>query len=155
MKRILRIVPISLIVLSTLALGNAWPMPEPPRESFDSVMPQSSDTGITQSRVIGEVTSIDPGSRHISIKTEAGHSVVVVLDDKTEYLRIPPGETSLDKAVKIALAEIGVGDKVYARGKVSDDQKSVPAQKVIVMSKADIQKMHEHERAEWQRRGTS
>jgi hypothetical protein len=68
---------------------------------------------------------------------------------------MPPGETSLDKAVKIAFTEIGVGDKVYARGKVSEDRKSVPAQKLIVMSKADIQKMHERERAEWQRRGAS
>jgi len=78
-----------------------------------------------------------------------------MLDDKTEFLRIPPGETSLDKAVKIMFTEISAGDKVYARGKVSEDRKSVPAQKLIVMSKGDIQKMHDRERAEWQRRGAA
>jgi hypothetical protein len=105
--------------------------------------------------VIGEVISIDPAGKQMSIKTDAGSVVTVALDEKTEYLRIPPGETSLDKAAKIASSEIGIGDKVYVRGKVSDDRKSVPAQKLVVMSKADIQKMHEHERAEWQRRGSA
>jgi hypothetical protein len=104
---------------------------------------------------MGEVTSIDPNARQMSIKTDAGNVVAVALDEKTEYLRIPPGETSIDKAAKIAFTEIGVGDKVYVRGKVSEDRKSVPAQKLIVMSKGDIQKMHEHERAEWQRRGVA
>src|SRR5262249_52787265 len=58
-------------------------------------------------------------------------------------------------AVKIMFSEISVGDKVYARGKVSDDRKTVPAQKLILMSKADIQKKHEQERLEWQRRGAA
>jgi len=104
---------------------------------------------------MGEVTSIDPNSKQMSIKTDAGNVVAVALDEKTDYLRIPPGETSMDKATKIAFSEIGVGDKVYVRGKVSEDRKSIPAQKLIVMSKGDIQKMHEHERAEWQRRGVA
>jgi hypothetical protein len=81
--------------------------------------------------------------------------VTVTLDEKTEFLRVPPGETALDKAVKTTLAEIGVGDKVYARGRVSEDRKSVPAQKLVVMAQADIQKKHDRERAEWRKRGIS
>ncbi|MFP5265189.1 MAG: hypothetical protein ACLGJB_25150 [Blastocatellia bacterium] len=114
---------------------------------------QSTDADITQTRVIGEVTAIDASGKQITVKTSAGNLVTVILDEKTDYLRIPPGETSVDKAIKIALAEVGIGDKVYARGRVSEDKKSVPAQKLIVMFKADIQKKHEQERAEWQRRG--
>src|SRR5215469_2637776 len=121
----------------------------------ESAAGQSPDPAISQTRVMGEVTSIDPGAKQMSVKTDAGSLVTVSLDEKTEYLRIPPGETSMDKAAKIAFTEIAVGDKVYVRGKVSDDRKSVPAQKLIVMSKGDIQKMHEHERAEWQRRGVA
>lgn len=121
----------------------------------ESAAGQSPDPAISQTRVMGEVTSIDPGAKQMSVKTDAGSLVTVGLDEKTEYLRIPPGETSMDKAAKIAFTEIAVGDKVYVRGKVSDDRKSVPAQKLIVMSKGDIQKMHEHERAEWQRRGVA
>jgi len=116
---------------------------------------QSADAGITQTRVLGEVTEIDAAGKRVVVKTDAGNVVTVIFDEKTEFLRVPPGEKSLDKAVKTTLAEIGVGDKVYARGKVSDDQKSVPAQKLIVMAKGDIEKKHEQERAEWRRRGIS
>jgi co-chaperonin GroES (HSP10) len=114
-----------------------------------------ADAGITQTRVLGEVTAIDATGKQMTVKTDAGSTVTVILDDKTEYLRVPPGETSLDKAIKIASSEVGVGDKIYVRGRVSDDKKSVPAQRLVVMSKADIQKKHDQERAEWRRRGVS
>ncbi|HWX42966.1 MAG TPA: hypothetical protein VN345_17590 [Blastocatellia bacterium] len=114
-----------------------------------------ADAGITQTRVLGEVTAIDATGKQMTVKTDAGSIVTVILDDKTEYLRVPPGETSLDKAIKIASTEVGVGDKIYVRGRVSDDKKSVPAQRLVVMSKADIQKKHDQERAEWRRRGVS
>jgi co-chaperonin GroES (HSP10) len=114
-----------------------------------------ADAGITQTRVLGEVTSIDANGKQMTVKTDAGSIVTVILDDKTEYLRVPPGETSLDKAIKIVSTEVGVGDKIYVRGRVSDDKKSVPAQRLVVMSRADIQKKHDQERAEWRRRGVS
>ena len=117
--------------------------------------PQTPDAGITQTRVLGEVTAIDPSGKQMTVKTDAGSMVTVALDEKTEYLRVPPGETSLDKAVKIAFADVSAGDKVYIRGRVSDDKKSVHAQRLVVMSKGDIQKKHDQERAEWRRRGIS
>src|SRR6185295_18853946 len=116
---------------------------------------QTPDAGITATRVLGEVTEIDGSGKRVVVKTEAGSIVTVTIDDKTEFLRVPPGETALYKAVKTTLAEIGVGDKVYARGRVSEDRKSVPAQKLVVMAQADIQKKHERERAEWRKRGIS
>ena len=116
---------------------------------------QATDPGITQTRVLGEVTAIDANARQMTVKTEAGSIVTVILDDKTEYLRVPPGETSLDKAVKISSTEVGVGDKIYIRGRVSEDKKSVPALRLVLMSKADIQKKHDQERIEWRRRGVS
>jgi hypothetical protein len=117
--------------------------------------PQTVDPGITQTRVLGQVTEIDQASNRIVVKTDAGNVVTVALDAKTEFLRVPAGETSLEKAVKTTLVEIVPGDKVYVRGKVSEDRKTVPAQKLIVMPKADIEKKHEQERAEWRRRGIS
>jgi hypothetical protein len=116
---------------------------------------QSADPGITQTRVLGQVVQTDPSGKRLVVKTDAGSLVAVTLDEKTEFLRVPPGETSLEKAVKTTLAEIVSGDRVYVRGKVSDDRKSVPAQKLIVMPKADIEKKHEQERADWRRRGIS
>jgi preprotein translocase subunit YajC len=108
---------------------------------------------VTPNGVIGTVTAIDANTKQITVKADSGEIVVASLDDKTVFLRVPPGETKLDKATKIALTDIGIGDRVFARGKVSDDKKSVPARAVIVMTKADIAKKQEHDREEWRRRG--
>ncbi|MBA2526118.1 MAG: hypothetical protein H0V18_10100 [Pyrinomonadaceae bacterium] len=114
---------------------------------------QQADKGITPNSVIGEVKAIDPGSNQLIVKTDAGSVVTVTVSDKTVYMRLAPGETTLAKATKIAFAEVAEGDRVWARGKVSEDSKSVPAAALIVMNKADIAKKHEAERAEWRRRG--
>jgi hypothetical protein len=114
---------------------------------------QAADAGVTPNGVIGEVATLDMAAKQMTVKTDAGSVVSVSLNDATVYMRIPPGEKTLDKATKIAATEVGVGDRVFARGKVADDKKSVPARIVIVMTKADIAKKHERDRAEWQRRG--
>lgn len=116
---------------------------------------QAADPAITATRVLGEVSQIDAAGKQIIVRTEAGNVVTVKLDEKTEFLRVPPGETSQEKAVKLTFAEIVVGDKVYVRGRMSEDRKSVPAQRLIVMVKADIDKRHEREQAEWRKRGIS
>lgn len=114
---------------------------------------QATDAGVTPNGAIGEVTAIDTATKQMTIKTDAGSIVSVMYNDKTIYKRLAPGEKTLDKATDIALADISVGDRVFARGKVADDRKSVPARMLILMTKADIAKKQEHDRAEWQRRG--
>jgi hypothetical protein len=117
--------------------------------------PQSSsaDRDITANGVIGEVVVVNPDAKGLAVKTTAGNSVLVMLTDKTALKRAQPGSTTLSNATDITLADIGVGDKIYARGRVAADQKTVPAQLVVVMTKADIAKKQEHDRTEWQRRG--
>lgn len=115
--------------------------------------PQSADQSITPNRAIGEVKVINSAAKQLIIKTDAGSLVTIVLADSTAYMRIAPGETTLDKATKITLADVGEGDRVMAMGKVSDDRKTVPARTLVVMSKVDIAKKQEAERAEWKRRG--
>jgi hypothetical protein len=114
---------------------------------------QQADKGITANSAIGEVKAIDAASNQLIVKTDAGSLVTVTVSDKTVYMRLAPGETTLSNATKIAFAEVAEGDRVWARGKVSADQKSVPAAALIVMNKADIAKKQEAERAEWRRRG--
>ena len=104
-------------------------------------------------RVIGEVKAIDAGARQMTVKTDAGSLVTVVLNDATSYMRLPPGETTLAKATKITFADVGEGDRVLASGKVADDHKSVPPVALVVMTKADIAKKQEKERLEWRQRG--
>ncbi len=113
----------------------------------------TQDPGIMATGVIGEVKVIDSAAKQLTIKTDAGALVTVGVSDATKYLRLPPGETTRANAAKIAFSDVGEGDRVLARGKVAADHKSVPAQEVIVMTKADIAKKQEKERAEWRQRG--
>jgi co-chaperonin GroES (HSP10) len=114
---------------------------------------QATDPSITATRVIGEVKTIDAGAKLLTVKTDAGSVVTVTLSDATSYMRLAPGETTLAKATKITLADVGEGDRVLASGKVADDHKSVPSRTLVVMSKADIAKKQEKERLEWRQRG--
>lgn len=111
------------------------------------------DPGITANSAIGEVKVIDNGAKQLIVKTDAGSLVTVALGEKTVYMRLAPGEKTLANATKIAFSDVGEGDRVWARGKVSDDHKSVPASALIVMNKVDIAKKQEQERAEWKKRG--
>ena len=113
----------------------------------------TADPAITATRVYGKVTEINGPSGVMTVKTDAGSLVTVKVTEKTTYERMPPGETDLTKAVKITLADITAGDGVYARGYVAEDRKSVPAQKIVVVSQSDIAKKQERERLEWRQRG--
>jgi hypothetical protein len=75
------------------------------------------------------------------------------VNDKTSYKKLAPGEKSLTNATDTTLAEVGEGDRIMARGNVAADFKSVPAVMVIVMTKGDLAKKADAERAEWRRRG--
>lgn len=148
MKKLLFTLALAAFVLlqAAAAAHGQTPQPSPAGQP-------KTDPGLTPSGVIGEVTAIDAAARQMTVKTDAGAVVNVALNDATSYLRLPPGEKTLDKATKITLSDVGVGDRVFARGKTSDDQKSVPARVLIVMTKADISRKQEQERAEWRRRG--
>lgn len=118
-----------------------------------TAQPPQADKSITANGVIGNVTAINLAEKGMSVKTDAGNSVVAVYSDATSFIRAQPGSTTLDGATKITPAEIGVGDRVFARGKLADDQKSVLVRALVVMTKADIAKKHERDREEWKRRG--
>ena len=115
--------------------------------------PQSSDPSISPNMAQGEVKVIDTAARQLIIKTDAGSLVTVALSDTTSYMRVAPGEKTLANATKITFTDVAEGDRVLAMGKVSDDHKLVPARTVVVMTKADIAKKQEAERAEWKKRG--
>jgi hypothetical protein len=114
---------------------------------------QDADPNISAKHAIGEVKSIDAAAKQLTIKTDAGSTVTVSVSDKTTYKKLAPGEQSLTNATDTTFADLGEGDRVMARGTVSEDRKSVPALMVIVMTKGDLAKKQEAERAEWRRRG--
>ncbi len=105
--------------------------------------------------VVGEVTAIDAAAKQFKIKGDDGSSYVVVFDDATSYLRLPLGEKDLKKAEKITVSVITVGDRLLARG--AGAQESIPpaAKTVVIMTRADVAKKQDRDRAEWQKRGIS
>ena len=113
----------------------------------------SAQTPPALKSVIGEVTSIDAGSKQIKLKADDGAVYTVALANNTAVLRVPPGETDLKKATKIAFAEVMVGDRALARVPPGDPGQAVAARTIVIMTKADLAKKHEHDRAEWQQRG--
>jgi len=104
-------------------------------------------------QLVGEVMSVDKTANQVSIKTKGNEVVALSLDQNTDYKRVPPGETTLNKAVAVTMAEMSVGDQVYARGMISDNGNRAPVRQLVIMSHADIARKHEQERAEWQKRG--
>lgn len=123
------------------------------QRTFGQAPPTQSDTGITATRVIGELKAINSAAKQITVKTDANSFVTVTVADSTAFSRIPPGAKTLDKATKITFADLGEGDRVLAMGLVADDYKSATAKSLVVMTKGDIAKKNEAERMEWRRRG--
>ncbi len=103
-------------------------------------------------RVIGVVQKIDSGARRITIKTDAGQETNVSYDDTTRFLRVAPGAKDLTNATSISSSDLEAGDRILARGR-NVDQNLIVAATIIVMSKSDIARKHEAERAEWAKRG--
>jgi hypothetical protein len=141
----------SILVLCTLALlasapvltaQTSNPAPSPP-----------ADPAITSLSVMGVVSDFKPDTRQVIVTTAAGSQVTVTLSDRTQFMRIPPGEKTKDKFIKIAPTDFGVGDSVFARGRMSADRKNLPALEFYVMSKGDIAEKKERDRAEWKTRG--
>jgi co-chaperonin GroES (HSP10) len=142
---------IALVLVGVLAASGAQAQTTPAATSTAAL--QTGDPSISPNRALGEVKVKDAAAKQLIIKTDAGSLVTVALSDATSYMRVAPGETTLTNATKITFAEVAEGDRVLALGKVSDDQKLVPARTLVVMTKADIAKKQEAERAEWKRRG--
>lgn len=105
----------------------------------------------TADRVVGEVTAVDAANKQLTLKTSANKTVSVKTDEKTQYRRVPPGETTLEHATTIAFTDIAVGDKTIARGRVEAD--NVVAQALVIVSAREIAQKQEQNTEDWKKRG--
>ena len=119
--------------------------------------PQSSPTlprtAEISDRALGEVTAIDLTTKKISVRTETSQQITVNVDEKTLIRRVPPGETNVEKAAVVNFADIAVGDRVLARGKL--DGNTIQTRILLIVSSSELARRAEQSRAEWQRRGIS
>jgi hypothetical protein len=102
-------------------------------------------------RPVGTVKSISGNT--ITLTTDAGSDVTVLVQDATKLVRIAPGQKDLKDAAPIQLQDVQPGDRILVRGTLAADGKSVLAASIIAMKKADLAEKQTREREEWQKHG--
>jgi hypothetical protein len=107
-----------------------------------------------RTNLVGAVQAIDPANGQITLHTDDGKTVKITPHATAKFLRLPPGE-KIANATPIAAGDIAVGDRLLARGELSDDKNALAASTLVVMTKADIAKKQQADQAEWQKRGVS
>jgi Cu/Ag efflux protein CusF len=105
-----------------------------------------------RTNLVGAVQAIDPANGQITLHTDDGKTVKITPHAGAKFLRVPPGE-KMANATPITANDISPGDRLLARGELSDDKTSLTATTLVVMTKADIAKKQQADQAEWQKRG--
>jgi hypothetical protein len=102
-------------------------------------------------RPVGTIKSVS--GNIITLTSDAGAEVSIVIREGTRLVRVAPGQTDLKEAAPIRLQDLQEGDRLLIRGNLSEDGKSVLAASIIAMKKTDIVEKQTHEREEWQKHG--
>lgn len=100
-------------------------------------------------RVIGTIKAIVGTT--ITLTNDARAEVSISVDDSTRFLRVAPGQTTLQGATVIHLQDLQVGDRVLVRGQAGSAGAPLNATSVIAMTRTDLQAKHAAEEQEWQR----
>ena len=112
--------------------------------------PQSG-LALGTTRAVGTVISISGQS--LTLKTDAGAEITVVVADSTKLLQLKPSQKDLKDAAPLALADIKAADRILVRGAASADGKQIQATSIVAMKQTDIADKQARDRAEWQRNG--
>jgi hypothetical protein len=99
-------------------------------------------------KAIGTVKSVSGNS--VTLNTDSGADQTVTFTDSARIIRLVPGQTDLKAAPTIAISDIQVGDRVFARGQAGDGN-AVVAVSASVMKQSDIAEKQQRERDEWRK----
>jgi Domain of unknown function (DUF5666) len=103
------------------------------------------------SRHIGAIKTINGTA--ITLTPDSGPDINITIQPTTRIVRIAPGEKDLKNASPIQLQDLQIGDRILVGGKASDDNSSVMASTVVVITHSDLEAHHEQELQDWQKRG--
>jgi Domain of unknown function (DUF5666) len=112
---------------------------------------QQSAAPAASTRHIGAIKAINGTT--VMLAPDTGPDVTISVQPTTRLLRIAPGQKDLKSAVPIQFPELQVGDRILVAGKPSDDNASVLATTIVVMTRSDLAAQHQHELQDWQKRG--
>jgi hypothetical protein len=137
----------------SMALGLACfgPFPVSYASSNQAQEAQQPASASSTAKPVGVVKAISGNT--ITLTTDAGSTVNIVVQDSARLVRIAPGQKDLKEATPIQLQDVQVGDRILARGTASGDGKSVAASSVVLMKESDLAAKQERDREDWQKRG--
>jgi hypothetical protein len=114
---------------------------------------QTGGAAAQRGQAAGTIAALDATAKTLSIKTDAGQTVLLTVTDKSYLRRLPPGETDMKKAVPVTLGDLAAGDPIVASYQTGADQKTLEARTVLIRTKSDVAQMLQKETEDWQRRG--
>jgi co-chaperonin GroES (HSP10) len=135
----------------TLGLACLVLVPRSRAASDQSQNAQQPEAANPVAKPVGTVKALS--GNVITLMTDSGSTVDILVQESTRLVRIAPGQKDLKDAAPVQLQEVQVGDRILARGKASDDGKSVTASSVVVMKESDVSAKQERDREDWQKRG--
>ncbi|HEX7177924.1 MAG TPA: hypothetical protein VF240_21875, partial [Pyrinomonadaceae bacterium] len=138
-----------------LLLGLSAPSPVAGQTPATPAAPATGQAARPE-RIVGEVTATDAAALTLTVKTDDGRTLPVTSDERTTYVRVAPGSTSLEGAAKITRADVGVGDRVLVLLRAGTQGTAWPtlglARQVIVTSRAELAASRESQREAARRR---
>ena len=100
---------------------------------------------------VGVVKSIH--EKKLVLKTDSGPEISISVPDGARIVRLAAGQTDLKSAPAITFAEIQIGDRMLLRGRAGANG-DIEATTIVVMKQADVAQKQQHDREDWQKRGT-
>lgn len=138
----------SLVVLATLGALFFAPLL---RAQDQPASKDSQSAAGAAVKNVGAVKSIS--GKNLVLKTDAGPEITISVPDATRIVRLAAGQTDLKTAPSIPFSEIQVGDRMLLRGRAATNG-DVEATTIVVMKQADVAHKQQHDREDWQKRGT-
>jgi hypothetical protein len=117
--------------------------------------PPAQGAAAPRSQIAGMVTAVEAQAGRVSLKTDKADAITVTTSERTLILHMPAGETDVQKGTRMALSDLGVGDRVVVFFRGAADQKTVEATSLVVRTKADLDRIAKAEQDEWQKRSTT
>jgi co-chaperonin GroES (HSP10) len=143
----------ALALTGSMALGltclGLVPLSHATSDQTQETHPPASAGGTA--KLVGAVKAVS--GNVITLTTDAGSTVNILVQDSAHLVRIATGQKDLKDVTPIQLQDVQVGDRILARGKASDDGKSVEASSIVLMKESDVTAKQEHDREDWQKRG--
>ena len=130
----------SILLIWSEGTGYGQSQPAPPAKAANSTV-----------RPVGTIKAINGNA--VTVTTDSGSEITVLVQPSTRVLHMAPGQKDLKDAAPLPVTDLQPGDRMIIRGSLAADGKSVVASSLLVMRKADIEERQEREREDWQKRG--